>query len=50
VELVEVERAKDAGGAFVSATRVRAACAAGDMETVRRLVPATTLAILEGRG
>ena len=46
VELVEVERAKDAEGAFVSATRVRAAYAAGDMETVARLVPATTLAIL----
>jgi len=50
VELVEVERAKDAGGVFVSATRVRAAYAAGDMETVRRLVPATTLAILQERG
>jgi len=46
VELVEVEREKDAEGVFVSATRVRAAYAAGDMETVRRLVPATTLAIL----
>jgi [citrate (pro-3S)-lyase] ligase len=50
VDLVEVERAKDAEGVFVSATRVRAAYAAGDMETVRRLVPATTLAILQERG
>ena len=46
VELVEVERAKEAGGAFVSATRVRAAVSSGDWETVARLVPATTLAIL----
>ncbi|RPJ70134.1 MAG: citrate lyase ligase [Acidobacteria bacterium] len=50
LELVEIERVKDAEGAFVSATRVRAAIAAGDMETVARLVPATTLAILRERG
>ncbi len=50
VKLVEVERAKDGEGAFVSATRVRAAYSAGDVETVRRLVPATTMAILEERG
>jgi len=50
VELAEIERVKDAEGAFVSATRVRAAIAAGDMETVARLVPATTLAILRERG
>ena len=46
VQLVEVERLKDADGAFVSATRVRAALAAGDTETVRRLVPATTIPCL----
>ena len=46
IGLVEVERVKDDGGAFVSATRVRAAHAAGDWETVARLVPATTLACM----
>jgi citrate lyase synthetase len=47
VELVEIERAQGGDGRFVSATRVRAALAAGDMDTVARLVPATTLRCLQ---
>ena len=50
IDLVEIERARDGPDTFVSATRVRAALAAGDMETVARLVPATTLAILRETG
>jgi [citrate (pro-3S)-lyase] ligase len=46
VTLDVVPRAGDATGAF-SATRVRAALAAGDWEAVRRLVPETTLAFLQ---
>jgi [citrate (pro-3S)-lyase] ligase len=46
VELVEVRRAVESDR-FVSATDVRAALAAGDMETVARLVPPTTLEYLQ---
>jgi [citrate (pro-3S)-lyase] ligase len=49
VELVEIERARGADGGFVSATRVRAALASADWESVARLVPPTTLAILRKR-
>ena len=48
VALEIVPRAGDATGAF-SATRVRAALAAGDWETVARLVPEPTLALLRSR-
>ena len=48
VALEIVPRAGDATGAF-SATRVRAALAAGDWETVARLVPKPTLALLRSR-
>lgn len=46
VTLDVVPRIGDATG-FVSATRVRAALAAGDLETASRLVPTTTLAYLQ---
>ncbi len=45
VSLVEVRRATE-GDRFVSATDVRAALAAGDMATVARLVPPSTLEYL----
>jgi [citrate (pro-3S)-lyase] ligase len=45
VALVEVRRAAD-GDRFISATDVRAALAAGDMATVERLVPPSTLEYL----
>jgi [citrate (pro-3S)-lyase] ligase len=43
-----VPRAGDDSGAF-SATRVRAALAAGDLDTVARMVPKTTLEFLRSR-
>jgi [citrate (pro-3S)-lyase] ligase len=49
IDLVEIPRAPDGDG-FISATRVRAALAAGDFATVERLVPPCTLAYLRGRG
>jgi [citrate (pro-3S)-lyase] ligase len=51
IGLVEVERAS-LGGRFISATDVRAALAAGDLESVEALVPPATMAFLrspEGR-
>jgi len=51
IEVVEVERER-AGGAPISASAVRAALAAGDMQALERLVPETTLKFLlspEGR-
>ena len=46
IDLVEV-RARDATAtAFISATTVRAALAAGDLAAVERLVPPATLAFL----
>jgi [citrate (pro-3S)-lyase] ligase len=46
VGLSEVTRAADAGR-FISATDVRAALASGDIDTVARLVPPSTLAFLQ---
>jgi [citrate (pro-3S)-lyase] ligase len=45
IDLVEVRRAAD-GDDFISATRVRAALAAGDFDTIERQVPPCTLAYL----
>jgi [citrate (pro-3S)-lyase] ligase len=45
IDLVEIRRAGDDQG-FFSASRVRAALAAGDADTVARLVPPSTLAFL----
>jgi [citrate (pro-3S)-lyase] ligase len=46
LQWVEVPRV-EAGGSPISATRVRAAFAADDTETLRSLVPSTTLAFLQ---
>ncbi len=45
VQLVEIRRL-ESGSGFISATSVRAALAAGDMDTVARMVPPPTLAFL----
>lgn len=43
VEVIEIPRITDAGGEFISASRVRAAIAADDTETLRKLLPQSTL-------
>lgn len=46
IEVVEIERKTDGHGTAISASRIRACLGAGDWETLRSMVPPSTLDIL----